>query len=341
MPPQSVTFMTRLSGVAGPAAFQRRMSMELERRGSDVRWGLSDGQQGAILVIGGSRNLLRLRRARQSGRRIVQRLNGINWLHRRLPTGLRHYLRAERSNLLLRWVRNRLADHVVYQSQFAKDWWENRYGPAPAPSSVVHNGVPLDEYSPEGKETPPDDRIRILMVEGNFAGGYEFGLSSGIGLAQGLSQETGRAVELAIAGQVPVRIRQSIDPEAELTVDWRGIVEPADIPALDRSAHVLFSGDIHPACPNSVIEAMACGLPVVAYDTGALPELVSSDAGRVAAYGADAWKLEAPNLEVMIEATKDVLDKLPRFRAGARTRAKEAFGLERMADRYLEALESE
>ncbi|GMR10048.1 MAG: glycosyltransferase [Anaerolineae bacterium] len=336
--PRSVTFTTSLSGVAGPAAFQRRMAMELERRQVPVGWGLKDEPRGPILVIGGSRNLIGLRRAHRGGRRIVQRLNGINWLHRRHRTGIRHYLRAERNNLLLRWVRNRLADHVVYQSRFAKDWWEDRYGPATAPSSVVYNGVPLDVYSPEGDEDRPDDRIRLLMVEGNYAGGYEIGLRAGIELAQRLAQETGRKVELTVAGQVPGRVRQTIDPESELIVDWRGVVKPADIPALDRSAHVLFAGDVHPACPNAVIEAMACGLPVVAYETGALPELVTGSSGRLTAYGGDAWKLEQPDVKRLVEATRVVLAGQPRYRAGARARAEEAFGLDRMMEGYLEAL---
>jgi glycosyltransferase involved in cell wall biosynthesis len=314
------------------------MAEGLERRKVAVGWGLRDKPQGAILVIGGSRDLIGLRKARRDGRRIVQRLNGINWMHRRRWTGIRHYLRAERNNLLLRWVRNGLADHVVYQSQFAKDWWEERYGPAPAPSSVVHNGVPLDVYSPEGEEIPPDDRIRVLMVEGNFAGGYETGLAAGIDLAQRVAQETGQKVELTIAGKVPARVHQSIDSDSELIVDWRGVVEPADIPALDRSAHVLFAGDIHPACPNAVIEAMASGLPVVAYDTGALTELVSADAGRVTPYVGDAWKLEPPDAKTLVEAAREVLGEQKRFRAGARARAEEAFGVDRMVDGYLAAL---
>ena len=44
--------------------------------------------------------------------------------------------------------------------------------------------------------------------------------------------------------------------------------------------------------PNSVIEALACGLPVVSFDTGALPELVTPGAGRVVAYGGDPWRLD-------------------------------------------------
>jgi glycosyltransferase involved in cell wall biosynthesis len=195
-------------------------------------------------------------------------------------------------------------------------------------------------YSPQGKEAPPDDRIRVLMVEGNFAGGYEFGLSAGIDLAQRIAQKTSRKVELSIAGQVPKRVHQSIDSESELIVDWRGVVEPADIPSLDRSAHVLFAGDIHPACPNAVIEGMACGLPIVAYDTGALPELVSADAGRVTPYGGNAWKLEPPDVNRLAEAAREVLGEQSRFRVGARARAEEAFGVESMVDGYLAALQA-
>jgi glycosyltransferase involved in cell wall biosynthesis len=178
------------------------------------------------------------------------------------------------------------------------------------------------------------------MVEGNFAGGYEFGLSAGIDLAQRIAQKTSRKVELSIAGQVPKRVHQSIDSESELIVDWRGVVEPADIPSLDRSAHVLFAGDIHPACPNAVIEGMACGLPIVAYDTGALPELVSADAGRVTPYGGNAWKLEPPDVNRLAEAAREVLGEQSRFRVGARARAEEAFGVESMVDGYLAALQA-
>ena len=146
---------------------------------------------------------------------------------------------------------------------------------------------------------------------------------------------------MTIAGRVPQAVRTTIDAEVELTVDWRGVVEPAKIPSLDRSAHVLFAGDVHPACPNSVIEALACGLPVVAYDTGALPELVGPEAGRIAPYGADAWKLETPDVDGLVEATKEVVDEQLRFRAGARAQAEEQFGLERMVDGYLTALNAD
>ncbi len=67
-------------------------------------------------------------------------------------------------------------------------------------------------------------------------------------------------------------------------------------PEIDRSAHMLFSADLNAACPNSVIEAMACGLPVAGFDTGALNELIVGDAGRLVPYGGDPWRLEKPDI---------------------------------------------
>jgi glycosyltransferase involved in cell wall biosynthesis len=110
------------------------------------------------------------------------------------------------------------------------------------------------------------------------------------------------------------------------------------VPQLDRSAHLLFPADVNPACPNSVIEALACGLPAAAFSTGALPELVSGDAGRLVPYGGDPWKLERPDLAALAEAAAEILRDQPRFRAGARRRAEEAFGLDRMVERYLDVL---
>ena len=87
-----------------------------------------------------------------------------------------------------------------------------------------------------------------------------------------------------------------------------------DIAAVDRSAHVLFSADLNAACPNSVIEALACGTPVW-LDTGALAELIQDGAGRVVPYGADHWRLEDPLIPPLTEACVEILQNNPAYRA--------------------------
>jgi glycosyltransferase involved in cell wall biosynthesis len=101
---------------------------------------------------------------------------------------------------------------------------------------------------------------------------------------------------------------------------------------------LLFSGDLNAACPNSVIEAMACGLPVLAFDTGALKELVATDAGRIVPYGGDAWKLDSPNISNLAEGAKEILGNQANFNSGARARAEAQFGLDQMVDAYIGAM---
>jgi glycosyltransferase involved in cell wall biosynthesis len=330
-----LTFASRIPGIAGPASFQRRLASGLAARGVDVGYGLEAGAGDVILVIGGTRDLPALWRARRQGASIVQRLNGINWVHRRRRTSPRHFLRAELNNALLRLIRDRLATSVAYQSRFAQGWWERVYGAAPVRSAVIHNGVQLDEYAPRLAEAPEREPVRLLMVEANFAGGYEVGLEWGLGWAPLVQSALGARVELVVAGRVPERLRAKA--EARLSVRWLGVVQPESIPALDRSAHVLFSADVMPACPNAVIEALACGLPVVSFDTGALPELVTGEAGRIVPFGGDPWRLDTPDLVDLARAAAEVVRHQPRFRAGARARAEAGLGLETMLDGYMAA----
>lgn len=328
----------RIPGAAGPANFQRRLEAGLRARGIDITYNLHDHDVDAVLVVGGSRGLGSLWRVRRSGIPIFQRLDGMNWLHRRLRTGMRHWLRSELNNLLLLTIRDRLATGVIYQSAFAQRWWERAHRAASAPASVVHNGVPLNVYTPQGPEQPPEDHMRILVVEGNLAGGYEHGLGAAFALGRGLAERVGSRVEVVVAGRAPEKVRREWQGQDQVNVMWLGAVAPAEIPALDRGAHLLYAADLNPACPNAVIEALACGLPVVSFDTGALPELVTGDSGRLAPYGGDPWGIDPPDIPALTAAAHEVLGDPAKFRDAARRRAEAGLGLDTMVEGYLRAL---
>lgn len=319
------------------ATFRSKFEAGLSRRGIEVTNDINR-HCNAILVIAGTRHLLPLLRARSRGVRIVQRLDGINWIHRRRNTGARHFLRAESGNLLLAFIRQQVATHILYQSEFTHRWWDEWYGRTPKPSAVVHNGVDLDEYTPRGPGRPPQDRRRLLVVEGNLGGGYDMGLESAVQLAQSLHTEHALPIELMVVGELGAAQQAVAQKRAAVPIIWAGAVQRQSIPEIDRSAHLLFSADLNAACPNSVIEAMACGLPVVAFDTGALNELVVGDAGRLVPYGGDPWRLEKPDLPALAEAAADILRDQPRFSRAARAHAEEALGLEKMVDSYLGVL---
>jgi glycosyltransferase involved in cell wall biosynthesis len=211
-------------------------------------------------------------------------------------------------------------------------------GPARVASSVVLNGVDLERYTPNSHHHRPDDRWRVLLVEGRLAGGYELGLETAAGLVQRLGALADRPVELLVAGKVEPVLQARFQAQASFPLNFLGQVSPEKIPELDRSSHLLYSADIHAACPNAVVEALACGLPVVSFDTGALPELVTGGSGQVVPYGGDAWKLDPPDLDALTAAALHVFQNQPAYRQAARTRAQAGLGLDRMVDAYLEAL---
>ena len=333
--PQRICVTPKVRGVGGMVSFLHKFSTGAQARGVQGTDDLHAGPCQAVLVIGGTRQLPVLWGARRRGARVVQRLDGINWIHTVRPMPLKHTLRAEYGNFLLALIRRFVADRIIYQSAFCEAWWGRCYGALRSPSRVVHNGVDLGTYAPGGG--PPQSVYRLLVVEGSLGGGYESGLENAVRLAEGLADH-GWPMELQVVGEVAPALQAYWQAQSRVPLNWAGLVAREAIPGLMRSAHLLFSADVHPACPNSVIEALACGLPVVSFDTGSLAELVPPDCGFIAPYGSDSWKLQPPDVAGLAAGAQAVLRDWPRFSAAARRHAEAAFGLDAMLDKYLNVL---
>jgi glycosyltransferase involved in cell wall biosynthesis len=319
-------------------SFKHKLSAGLKGRGIEVSFDLADESIQAVLIIGGTRQVPGLWRLKRKGVRLVQRLDGINWIQRKRRTGLRHFLRAETGNLLQSGIRRGLTDHIVYQSAFAQSWWEDWYGVAPASKSMIHNGVDLQAYTPDGAHERPQGRKRLLVVEGSLGGGYETGLENAVALAEELALRHKLPMELMVVGQVSPAQQAGWNSRSRVPILWAGSVARESIPAIDRSAHLLYAADLHPACPNAVIEALACGLPVAAFDTGALRELVPAGAGCIAPYGSDPWQLERPDIPALAEMALPILTDPAPYRRAARAQAEQKFDLDVMVEKYVQVL---
>ena len=332
-----IAIVPAVDGMGGMTSFRLKFEAGLKQRGVDVTHNPDDATE-SVLVIAGTRNLLPLWRAKRRGLRVVQRLDGINWIYRKKNTGVKHFLRAEYGNLILSFIRSKIATHILYQSEFSHRWWDDWYGKPKVPFSVVHNGVDLNIYNPNGTNDLPKDKFRLLIVEGNLGGGYDMGLDNAIQLSETLAEQYHLPVELMVVGKISDEHKASVQARSRISIQWAGAVPREQIPQIDRSAHLLFSADINAACPNSVIEAMACGLPVVGFDTGALNELVVGDSGRIVEYGGDVWKLDHPDIAALAQSAVEILNDPDYFRQAARAQAEKALGLDLMTDHYVKVL---
>ena len=336
---QRICIVPRLDGLGGPASFQRRLIPALEERGYLVHHDLNDKETGLLLVNGGTREVLDLWRAKRRGVRIVQRLAQVNWVHRYRFSGLGYTFRSIRNNLLLAFIRRFLADQIIYQSEFVKKIWESSYGVVPARTSIIYNGVDTAEFKPAKPMDSTRRPIQIAVIEGHLGEGNEIFLVNAVNFGQALAASLQTPVVMQIAGDVPPALCKKWHRASELfQTEWLGVITRQEIIALNQSSHFLFSAELNGGCPNAVIEALACGTPVLGYETGALPELVEGGAGMSAPYGGNPWHLDPPDVQGLVVTARELLRQLPIFQNAARKKALEHYAIQAISTQYLNAI---
>lgn len=344
---QSLCLVPKITATGGPAAFQARLIAGAAELGVEVHHDIHRPDIGAYLVIGAPlHGFGALLRAKLTGKKIVHRLNGMNWLHKVRPSGALYGLKADFANQRIAWFRRFIATDIVYQSQFCKDHWNEVYGATPQRSALIYNGVDTAEFSPSA-ETPrrwvKGAPVHILIAEGNLQHGSEVHLQQALQLANRLERETQSPTTLTIVGNVPEDVRRKAEAEAEkarLSVrpDWKGVLSKPELIRFERSATFFISVEPQPACPNAVIEALSVGLPVLGFDTGSLKDIVGNG-GIAVDYGADFTRLEAPDPDALYDGATRILSQRAEFSRSARETALERFSLEKMTRDYLDFCE--
>lgn len=140
-----------------------------------------------------------------------------------------------------------------------------------APSHAVYNGVPVEQF--DFQSAVPDDAPLVFL--GRIAP------IKGTHHAVQVARETGR--RLVIAGNVPDSRKEQayFDEKVEPFVDGKQIryVGPVDDEEknelLGRAAAFLMPIEWEEPFGIVMAEAMACGTPVIGFDRGAVPEVVT------------------------------------------------------------------
>jgi glycosyltransferase involved in cell wall biosynthesis len=129
--------------------------------------------------------------------------------------------------------------------------------------------VDLDAFHPEDRTVPPAAHRELVFLSVGRLVNRLKGLDLALRALADLRAKTSRPFKYRIAGGGPDRhALESLATELGIrdAVEFAGWVEARDLPAFYRSGDVL----LHPArldpFPNVVLEAMACGIPVVGSD---------------------------------------------------------------------------
>ncbi|MYD96060.1 MAG: glycosyltransferase family 4 protein [Gammaproteobacteria bacterium] len=153
---------------------------------------------------------------------------------------------------------NRLADHTIFQSEFCRESFLE-HGGTPSTWSIVNNGVDPRVFFPPRVPPKVDGGLRLV------AASWSPNRRKGFATLAALSRIAG--VRVVFAGNWS----PEIEPEG---VELVGVLTSVELAQLMRTASALVHAAWNEPCSNTVVEAMACGLPVIFRDSGGNAELV-------------------------------------------------------------------
>jgi sugar transferase (PEP-CTERM/EpsH1 system associated) len=238
-------------------------------------------------------------------------------------------------NLLRRLSRLVVHQYVAVSEDLAA-WLRTEIGIPASRVQRIYNGVDTRRFSPEGRTRsvlPDGFALPGTFVIGTF--GRIDGLKNQLGLARaflrlmGARPELRGVLRLVIIGDGPQRaeIEKALASAGMLEFCWLPGFRD-DTPALYRALDLFILPSLREGISNTVLEAMASGLPVIANRVGGNPEILPNNvAGRLVATSEDEL-IEA------ISAYVSSPELLCRHGRGARAHVATNFSLDKMVESY-------
>ncbi|MFP4529602.1 MAG: glycosyltransferase family 4 protein [Candidatus Kapaibacterium sp.] len=244
------------SYIGGPTTFMRNLKEYLDAHNYNYANKLSNAD-GIFFPISFDRPALN--KIKKSGGRIIQRLDGIWYPEKHGPE-------YKELNRYVRDIYINYADHVVFQSEYSRRQCFAMLGEIPEDRySLIYNGVDQSRFFPD--ESPHNSDLFRIVTTGNFrnkdmiepvihaldslAGDYKF--------------------EFDVIGPIRNNNLASL-LKRDYTICHGPLGRPQIADKL-RHADIFVYSHLNPPCPNSVLEAISSGLPVVGYDSGSMSEL--------------------------------------------------------------------
>ena len=331
-------FINLRPGPGGPGNFVRKLAREFDQQRANVTYRRLRSAQGALLFNVSWGDWFH-RLCQRWGVRTVLRVNGFMlpsyFDNRPQPPGYQdRRLKLEHMALNARIQRDLLlSDFVIYQSAFCKQMADQFLYNRRERYAIVFNGIDLEQFCPS---PPRSGRLRLLSA-GSLRDEYVLG--SVLPVFERLWQLYD--LELLIVGSLEPICEQQIKefaqahPAAAERIRVVGPVDNDDLPIYMQQADILVHPRLGDWCPNIVIEAMACGLPVVCGSWGGAAELVG-DGGVIVPTG--EWTYGEEFVVGLSKATETVLAHLDIYKCRARQRAEKTFDIKQVARMYAHSM---
>jgi len=275
----------------GANSFIRNLELFLRSSGFDISHELDDDYD--VLFLNGANkapgkffsynNIYRLRRTGYSNplKRVVsgRKKKTVKILYR--LDGLRKvYANIENKMDEIQLKAIKLADHIIFQSKFSCDIFR-QFGYGGNNFTIIHNGVDDKIFNMTGKNMwNGKDPLKVASCSwsNNIAKGHR--IISELSLLDG--------VDVSFVGNwakgVPLNC-----------VNIKSPAHQSEIAKFFKESHIFIFPSLNESCSNVLLEALACGLPVLYEDSGSNKEIARD-------YGV---KIDSGNLANALKEAKD------------------------------------
>ena len=303
----------------GPGSFQSRFIRSLKKE--DINHSIkkiNPKMDNCLLLVAGTKNIFLLLFYKFKKIKIIHRLDGLNLQHRIESKNLWEYFLSEIRLKLVWFIRKYFADKIIYQSEFVKKMWQ-QYDYLNKPNIVINNGSPKQNLKKVIKKIIDVNDLKLVAVEGelNYQPMYY--------ILDQLSD-----INIDVYGKYDLKKISKIKGK----IKFKGSVDREKILTVLQNYDAYISLEILPPCPNSAIEAMSFGLPILGFSTGALYEL-AKDGALLADYGNDPYKMEAPKVSNLRKLLPQLVKNLPELSYLSWKRHQESLDIDLVTKKYI------
>lgn len=220
------------------------------------------------------------------------------------------------------------ADYVFWQSNFCKKAAEKFLGKRVGRGEILYNAVDTLLFTPKSKST--NTKFKFLIT-GNIRKNNNYRISSIIYAIKEIINEDNN-IQLIIAGFIEdknyfkLKIREL---KLEDYIIFHDKYSQKDAPKIYQNADAYITMTFQDNCPTAVLEAMACGLPILYSASGGIPELVDKDSG-LGIKVSENWQIkQVPGKTEIANGMRVIIENKTKMSQASRTRAVEFFDIEK------------
>ncbi len=236
-----------------------------------------------------------------------------------------------------------IADYVFYQSKFCQYAADLFLGKRNGESEILYNAVDTELFRPNKISSLKNKDPFTFLITGQINKHLFYRIESTIrGMAIAISE--GLNAKLIIAGGLDdhtIKRSSALAEELKISnnVTFFGAYSQNEAPSIYNSANAYVMTKHNDPCPNTVIEALSCGLPVLYSSSGGVPELVGSNAG-VSLNCAESWQsVKTPDTKDICNGMLEIVDKYEKMSNYARSRACKKFDIKHWIKRHKQIFE--